>query len=159
LNPFGQVPVLEDGALVIAESIAILEYLDERYPTPPLLPTDAGRRAVARQYMLWSGDYLMPAWKAWMAPFFVPGATRDDPAVRQARDDFAAHLDVLEARLSTRAWLTDEFSLADICYAPFVTTMDLVGLGDLLAERTAVRGWVARLADRPAVKTTAPAPL
>src|SRR5206468_12483122 len=38
VNPFAQVPVLEDGDLIVSESVAILEYLEERFPTPALLP-------------------------------------------------------------------------------------------------------------------------
>src|SRR5829696_6098528 len=47
-NPTGTVPVLEEGALVLPESVAIMEYLEERYPEPPLLPADAGARGLAR---------------------------------------------------------------------------------------------------------------
>src|SRR5262249_21715940 len=158
LNPFEQMPVIEDGDLVVTESVAILEYLDERYPEPPLLPAGAARRAAARQLMLWSGDYLAPAWKAWMAPRFA-GTRPDDPSVREGHAAMARHMDVLEARLRGAAWLVDGYSLADICYAPFVTAFDLLGLGDLFAGRPAVRAWVDRLATRPAVRATAPAPL
>jgi len=51
LNPSGQVPVLipEEGARPIAQSMAILAYLEERFPEPPLLPADPWRRARARQ--------------------------------------------------------------------------------------------------------------
>ncbi len=157
LNPFGQVPVIEDGDLVLSESIAILEYLEERHPTPPLLPADPVGRALARQLMLWSGDYLAPAWKAWMAVHFVPGTRADDPAVAQGRTDVAAHLDVLAERLAGHDWLVGDYSLADVCYAPFVTTFPMVGLGDLLADRPAVRAWVERLNARPPVRDTAPA--
>src|SRR6185369_9972468 len=73
LNPFGQVPVLQDGDLVIAESVAILEYLEERHPSPPLLPATPAGRAVTRQYMLFAGDYVNHAWEAWMAPRFGKG--------------------------------------------------------------------------------------
>lgn len=156
LNPFGQVPVLEDGDLVLSESIAILEYLDERHPAPPLLPADPAGRARARQLMLWSGDYLAPAWKAWMQSRFG-GVAADDASVVRGRSDVAAHLDVLEARLGGGPWLAGDFSLADVCYAPFVTTFALTGLADLLDERPAVRAWVERLARRPAVRDTAPA--
>ncbi|HEV7735590.1 MAG TPA: glutathione S-transferase family protein [Candidatus Binatia bacterium] len=157
LNPFGQVPVLEDGDLVLSESIAILEYLDERHPTPPLLAADPVRRALARQLMLWSGDYLAPAWKAWMALHFVPDTRADDPAVVQGRADVAAHLDVLAERLTGADWLVGDYSLADVCYAPFVTTFAMVGLGDLLDARPAVRAWVERLNTRPSIRDTAPA--
>jgi glutathione S-transferase len=158
LNPFAQVPVLEDGDLVIAESVAILEYLEERFPTPALLPADAASRAVARQFMLWAGDYIAPAWEAWMAPWFK-GVPADDPSVRQARDAIAAHLDVLETHLRDRTWLVGEYSLADVCYAPVVTVLDRVRLGDLLTGRPALRAWVERLLARPAVRDTAPPPV
>jgi len=52
LNPFGQIPVLEDGDLVICESVAILEYLEERFPSPCLLAADVAPRAITRQFML-----------------------------------------------------------------------------------------------------------
>ena len=52
LNPQGRVPTLADGELVLAQSMAILEYLEEQYPAPPLLPKDAGGRARARQIAL-----------------------------------------------------------------------------------------------------------
>ncbi len=157
LNPFGQVPVLQDGDLVIAESIAILEYLEERYPRPALLPSKAADRAIVRQYMLCSGDYLAPAWKAWVAPRFSPDVRPDDPSVEQGRAAIAAHLDVLATRVQTAAWLVSDYSLADICYAPLVTVLDLVGLGDDVRARPAVHAWIERLAARPAVRETAPA--
>lgn len=155
LNPFGQVPVLEDGEVLISESIAILEYLEERHPAPPLMPADAASRAAVRQFMLGSGDYLAPAWKAWVAPRFSD-VRADDPSVAAGRDGVAAHLDVLEARLGGE-WLVGAYSLADVCYAPFVTSFEFLGLGDLVEARPAVRGWVRRLGERPAVRETAPA--
>lgn len=48
LNPQGLVPVLIDGEQVITQSLAIIEYLDERHPTPPLLPESAIERAQVR---------------------------------------------------------------------------------------------------------------
>jgi glutathione S-transferase len=158
LNPFGQVPVLEDGALVIAESVAILEYLEERFPTPALLPDDVANRAVARQFMLWAYDYVASPWEAWMAQWFK-GVPADAPSVRQGRALLASHLDVLEVRLRSREWLVGSYSFADICYAPVVTVLDRVRLRDLVDERPAVRAWVERLLARPAVRDTAPPPI
>ena len=158
LNPFGQVPVLEDGDLVIAESVAILEYLEERFPTPALLPDDAANRAVARQFMLWAYDYVASPWEAWMAQWFK-GVPADDPSVTRARELLATHLDVLESRLRNREWLVGSYSLADICYAPVVTVLDRVHLGDLVDGRPAVRAWVERLLARPAIRETAPPPI
>lgn len=47
-NPQGLVPMLEDGDLALGQSLAIMEYLDERYPLPPLLPADPVGRACVR---------------------------------------------------------------------------------------------------------------
>ncbi|HEX4871227.1 MAG TPA: maleylacetoacetate isomerase [Nevskiaceae bacterium] len=52
LNPEGRVPLLLDGELRLGQSLAILEYLDERHPQPPLLPADPALRARVRQFAL-----------------------------------------------------------------------------------------------------------
>jgi maleylacetoacetate isomerase len=52
LNPQGLVPALEDGTSFVTQSLAIVEYLDERYPEPPLLPRDAEGRARVRALAL-----------------------------------------------------------------------------------------------------------
>jgi glutathione S-transferase len=158
LNPFGQVPVIEDGALVLAESVAILEYLEDRHPTPALLPRDVAARARARELMLGSNAQLAPAWKAVVAPLFSPDVTADDPSVQAGRAALAHYLDVLETRLGDAAWLVGDYSLADVCHAPFVTTLDMVGCGETLRARSRVAAWVERLAARPAVRDTAPSP-
>jgi glutathione S-transferase len=159
LNPFGQIPVLEDEGLVICESVAILEYLEEKFPEPRLLSADLRARATTRQFMLWSGDYFFGAWEAWMAPVVAPEKPPDPVARDRAHDDIEAHVDVLERRLAGRDWLVDEYSLADICYAPLLTVFDRVDLGHLVDARPAVAAWVERLRARPAVRETAPPPV
>jgi maleylacetoacetate isomerase len=52
VNPQALVPALEDGGTVIAQSLAIIEYLEEKHPTPPLLPRGAADRAVVRSMAL-----------------------------------------------------------------------------------------------------------
>ena len=158
LNPFGQVPVLEDDGLVLFESVAILEYLDERYPTPSLLPSDVRLRATARQWMLTAGDYLLGPFHRWLARMFTPEATWDRPDQERAREEIAAHLDVLERTLDGREHLAGSFSLADVCYAPFMCELETVQLGALLAERPRVRAWTERLKARPSIRATAAQP-
>ncbi|PON38503.1 S-crystallin [Parasponia andersonii] len=51
LNPIGYVPVLVDGDLVLSDSLAILLYLDEKYPQRPLLPTDLKGKAINLQQL------------------------------------------------------------------------------------------------------------
>jgi glutathione S-transferase len=159
LNPFGQIPVLEDDDLVICESVAILEYLEEKFPRPRFLSADLRERATTRQFMLWSGDYFFGSWEAWMAPVVTPERPVDPAARGKARDDMQAHMDVVERRLEGREWLIDDYSLADICYAPLVTVFSRVALGDLIDTRPAVAAWVERLRARPAVRDTEPPPV
>lgn len=49
VNPQGMVPVYSDEQVIVSQSLAIIEYLNERYPDPPLLPNDLAQRARARQ--------------------------------------------------------------------------------------------------------------
>ena len=156
LNPFGQVPVLEDGELVIYESLAILEYLEERHPRPSLLAHGAAERARTRQLMHAAGDYFAGPLKRWLARLFTPEASWDRADQERARDELARHLDVLEPMLERRAYLVDGFSLADVAYAPFVCELEACQLGELLGSRPATRAWIDRLRARPSVRTTSP---
>ncbi len=156
LNPFAQIPVLDDNGFILAESMAILEYLEERYPQPALLPADTQRRARIRQLMCWGTDYWPPAWKQWMAPR-LPAALADpwtDASVAEGRQAICGHLDVLQQQLQDKTWLVTDYSLADICYAPFVLVLDRVELGDEVTRRPELSAWVQRLLQRPAVSET-----
>ena len=156
LNPFAQIPVLDDDGFVIAESIAILEYLEEKYPEPALLPVDLQSRATARKLMCWGTDYWPIAWKKWMAPR-LPERLRDpwtDETVAEGRREICLHLDVLERQLSGRDWLVSAYSLADVCYAPFVLILERVELGSEIANRRCVDQWVGRLKNRKAIIDT-----
>ncbi|MEO1169025.1 MAG: glutathione S-transferase family protein [Pseudomonadota bacterium] len=156
INPFAQIPVLEDGGLILAESLAILEYLEEKYPSPALMPGTIEKRATARKLMCWGTDYWPPAWKKWMAPR-LPKSDADpwtDESVDEGRKEIAAHLDILEPLLANADWLVGEYSLADICYAPFVLVLDRVELGEEIENRRGVAGWVSRLLERRAIQET-----
>lgn len=156
LNPFAQIPVLDDDGFIIAESLAILEYLEEKYPEPALMPTDLQLRATARKLMCWGTDYWPIAWKKWMAPRFPEGMGDPwtDGSVAEGRHEICLHLDVLENQLAGREWLVMEYSLADICYAPFVLVLDRVELGGEITIRPRVSDWVDRLKNRKAVFET-----
>jgi glutathione S-transferase len=154
LNPFGQVPVLEDDGVVVYESLAILEYLEERHPSPPLLPADAAGRAHARQLMHASGDYLAGPLKRWLTRLFAPEATWDRTDQERAVGEIASHLDVLEGLLGDRAHLVGPFTLADVAYVPLVCELDVCDLGHLVGARPSVRAWIDRLRARPSVRAT-----
>ncbi len=147
LNPFGQVPVLEDDGRAFAESTAILEYLEEIRPEPALLPKSPSARAEVRQLMCWSNGPWMLSWKRWLAPASM--GFPDTPEVRAlGRDELEQHVRLLAARLETAPWLVGDYSLADICYAPLVLMADRTGL----SVGPDVGTWLDRLRARPAVQ-------
>lgn len=147
LNPFGQVPVVEDGGAAIAESTAILEYIEESHPYPALMPDSPAARADVRQLMCWSNGPWMMSWKRWVAPASL--GFPDTPDMRaQGKAELEHHLGILAARLDTSPWLAGDYSLADICYAPLVLMADRMGL----SGGPSVSSWLDRLRARPAVQ-------
>ena len=108
-NPAGRVPVVEeDGGLVLAESAVIMEYLEERFPEPALLPADPAERALAR-LRIWRHDDFS-------SPYYA--VRRGDDG---AHERFDAALRGLDAILEAQPYLTGrEFGLADIAYVPWI---------------------------------------
>ena len=116
LNPLGQIPVLQDGALLLADSNAILVYLAKRYaPGTPWLPEDAvGAAAVQRWLSIAAGEVRYGPAAARMA---LQWDMPEDPAAgaRIAK----RLLGFMDDHLSQRTWLAaDEITIADLaCYS------------------------------------------
>jgi glutathione S-transferase len=137
-NPLGRVPVLEEDALVLAESLVIAEYLEERYPEPRLWPVDPAERALAR-LVVHRFDRFGDAYYA---------LRRGESGAVAA---FDAALAELERRLEERRYLTGrDYGLADIAYVPWVIRAR-ESLGVSLDPYPQLAAWVERLGERPAV--------
>jgi RNA polymerase-associated protein len=136
--PRGRVPVLEEDGWVLPESAVIDEYLEERYPEPPLLPADPGERAAARLVIFRFDDF---------GDAYYAFRRGEDGAAAELADALVALDAVLEATsfLSGRA-----FGLADISYLPWLLRLrDLLGYS--LEPYAAIRAWLATCAERPSV--------
>ena len=137
-NPNGKVPVIEEDGWVLPESAVIVEYLEERYPEPALLPADAGERAFARLLVFRHDDFSDP---------YYALRRREDGAAEAFHDALAA-LDALLARVPYLTGTT--FGLADIGYVPWVIrARDVMGVS--LEPFPALSGWLERLAQRPSI--------
>lgn len=155
LNPFGKVPVLVDESSVVYESTIINEYLNDEYPHPPeLLPEDSGERARVRLLV----DY---ADRAFTLPVMAleretRAAEKDEARIQAARDAVAKALQMLERELTGREYLGEEFSLADVAFAPALLMLPQVGvtIDPALANVTA---WKNRLLARPSIGKAAKA--
>jgi glutathione S-transferase len=137
-NPLGRVPVLEEDTFVLAESAVIDEYLDDRYPDPPLWPADPADRALGR-LLVFRFDELSK-------PYYALRRGEDG-----AHERLDAALTALDAVLQGQEFLSGrEFGLADISYAPWILRardrmdVDVAGF-PALAE------WVGRLEQRPSI--------
>ncbi len=139
-NPTGKVPVLEEDAWVLPESAVIMEYLQERYPEPPLLPADAAERAEVRLWVWEHGRRLADDYYA---------VRRGEPAPLPQR------LAELDAVLARRPFLAGRsYSLADIAYVPWLLrARDVMGVD--LSSFSALEAWIARLCERSAVAAEA----
>jgi glutathione S-transferase len=145
LNPLGQIPLLQDGELVLSDSIAIMIYLCKRYaPGSELLPDDAlGAAAVQRWLSLAAGEVAFGPAKARAATLW--GSTHDIP---RAQAIAGRLLVFMEQHLATRSFLAAAHAtLADLaCYA-YVAHAPEGGVS--LDAYAAVRAWLARVEALP----------
>jgi glutathione S-transferase len=152
VNPKAQVPVLEDGELMLCDSTLILEYLEDRHPAPPLYPADPVGRARCRQLEAAADEILFPSvFELITEVFYKPdAASRDAGRIARAAGAVARHYDGLEERLGERPWLCGDFTVADIGY--FLTVTFASGLGAPLGDaQPRLRAWYDRALARPAV--------
>jgi glutathione S-transferase len=138
-NPLGRVPVLEEGDFVLPESAVIMEYLEERYPEPPLWPADPARRA--------AGRLLVERFDRLSRPYYALRRGNEE-----ARPELAERLVDLDSLLLANPFLTGpEFGLADAAYLPWILRLR-ENLGVELEPHPALADWVSRATQRPAVK-------
>ncbi|MDI1479665.1 glutathione S-transferase family protein [Polyangium sp. y55x31] len=161
INPRGKVPVLVHDGLVIAESNAIVEYLEERFPDSPLLPRDISARAKVRQLAAEADGYIAPVQrKLFQETLFTKEEARDATKIAEAHAAILEELARWEARL-TGDWLAGDLSLADFATYPHVRAIRRVddrlpahGLGDLWPAR--ITAWMKRIEALPYYEKTIP---
>ena len=157
-NPKGQVPVLIDGNLTLFDSTLIIEYLEDAYPTPPLLPWGARERARCRLLELTADEILVPQ-VVRLGYRTEPRADPERQRVKEAEGRRAEaaildHYGALARRLEGTGYLCGNFSAADI--AMFMALLFALRLkGPRLDSHPAVAAWYARVGARPAVAQVA----
>jgi glutathione S-transferase len=152
-QPFGVVPALDDDGYALYESRAIIRYLAATVPGTSLIPADPKAAGKMEQWISVEHGYFSPqAMKAVLNIWYASmgGGQPDAEVVAAGKAGAARALDVIEAALVGQDWLAGEFSLADICYAPYLNYLQMMGLGDIIAERPNVAAWWGRLSSRPA---------
>jgi glutathione S-transferase len=151
-SPTGKVPVIVVDGDSIYESNVVNQYLDEVTDKPKLMPEDPKRRAYARIWMAFADTDFFPA-------LFVASLGRDrgfpEERISEALEKLKATLQKLEERLQDRAYLAEEYSLADVAHAGnLVRLRELEERGEvsLGEEYPNVAAWMGRLEGRESYK-------
>lgn len=154
INMLGKMPALDVDGLVIPESEVINEYLEDKFPNPPLLPKSAEGRAKVRVITRFHDLYLEPPLRALFGQ--MNPKTRDEKVVGEKVTDFKKRLDQLEKMLADGGFATgSDFTLADCALAPtmFFATNLLPAFGaQPLDGRPRIAAWWKHVQTRPSVK-------
>lgn len=152
----GKIPVLVDGDLILAESMAIDLYLAERY-APALFSGDVAERAKIYEWSFWSTTNLQPELlRRMMHTRFLPEAARDPAVVAEATTAAARFLTYFESALGEREFLVGgRFTLADLHVA---SILNLAARQELLVDLPKTAAYVARQLARPAYARVLAAP-
>lgn len=143
MNSFGQVPVLKDGDVVLADSNAILIYLAKKFHREDWLPEDPiGAASVQRWLSVAAGEVAYGVAAARRTVLFGVKPVPDDVVSRSY-----ALLNVLDEELETRDWLTGRLTLADIALYAYVARAPEGGID--LTSYPYVQTWLCRIESLP----------
>jgi len=120
LNPYNSVPTLVDRDLVLYDTSVICEYLDERYPHPPLMPVDPLSRARLRLAIVRiENDWLT------LVDQIEAGGRPAETARKTLRDELIKNASAFKA---SKFFLSPEMSLADCALAPLIWRLESLGV-------------------------------
>lgn len=154
LNPYGRVPALAEDNFVLYESTAILNYLEAVWSAPSLVPADPRGRALVDMHMKLCDLELARQTGIIIFPKrFLPEHRWNLPEMAQAKAEIEQHLQILEGALASREYLAgDRYTLAEVCYTPFVQFFPLMDI----TPPPAVSVWSERILNRPSALQTKP---
>jgi glutathione S-transferase/3-isopropylmalate dehydratase len=152
INPADYIPAIQDGDVVMVESIAIMEYLMARYGPTPLAPAPQDPSFPAYQQFLHLGEaglatLMMPVI---VSRFIAPEAERNNWGANWALQSFQKRLELVRQRLATAPYLAgDAFTAADISVS-FALSLGQMACGITLGD--AEQAYLARTTSRDAYK-------
>jgi len=124
INPRGKVPVLRDGDIIVHESLAIMAYLDRRFPDPPLFGTTPTQTGHVWQRILEFANYADDPMRSIILPLYFDTAEARAAEIHAARKPAHDELALLEHALSGADWLCCKpLSAADIAIYPVTKSL------------------------------------
>ena len=146
LNPYQSVPTLIDRELVLYDPQVITEYLDERFPHPPLMPVDPVSRARSRLALY----RIQKDWYSLLADLDSGTEKTASKARKTLRDSLASSAEVFAAK---PFFLSDDFSLVDATIAPVLWRLKHYRI-ELPAQARPVLEYAERLFERESFQTS-----
>ena len=144
LNPYGEVPILQERDLVLYQADVINAYIDDRFPHPQLMPTDPMRCARARLFAYIFNREVFPHVRA------LENRTYSEEVHLKARYKLRDQLTLIGMRLTNSKFLMgDDFSLLDVSLAPVLWRLDHYGI-ELPSVAAPLMTYAERLFSRPA---------
>lgn len=142
LNPYHTVPTLVDRDLVLYDSRVIVEYLDERFPHPPLMPVDPVTRAQFRLALF----RIETDWYQLADEFDMEGDRKlSAKSKKQLRESILASADLFAA---DKYFLSEDFSLVDCSIAPILWRLPVYGI-ELGSQAEPIDNYMKRVFERP----------
>jgi len=158
MSPGGLVPVLKADGLTLGESAAICEYLEEKHPTPALMPRSPFGRAEVRRLNNWFDDKFHHEVTAKLLyervnKKITQSGYPDSGNVKAGARNIKFHIDYMGSLLEERRWLDgDSLSLADFTAAAHFSCLDYIRDVDW-NRNSSVKAWYATIKSRPAFRS------
>lgn len=140
LNPYNSVPTIVDRDLVLYDSRVIMEYFDERFPHPPLMPVDPVSRSKSRLALF----HIEKDWCAPVAKIIHGTVVQQEKARKVLTDSIVSSLEIFEAK---PYFLSDDFSLVDCTLAPLMWRLPLLGV-EIPKQSKAIHEYCERVFSR-----------
>ena len=151
LNPYGKVPVIDDDGKVLFESCIINEYLDEKYPNPPLTLKDPYLRGRGRVLVDYALNYLHEPYWALRGELLKKASERDASVIAEKQRALRDLLRYLDEALGDKLYFLGAVGLTDIDVLPRFLRME--SYGALPAPSLPRLGaWLTRMKERSSVR-------
>jgi len=151
LNPYGKVPVLTDDSTALYESLIINEYLEEKYPNPPLMPKEPGKKAKARILIDYGTAHFDAPYQKLRIELMKEAKEQSQPVIDGAKSELKKLLQRFEDEIGDQQFLMGDFSLVDADLIPRFTRLE--GFGVLPdPSLPCLARYMERMKARPSVK-------
>ena len=153
-SPFRKIPAIDDGGFTLADSSAIITYLEAKHPEPALLPAAPQARGRAVWFEEVADTVLVPAGVGMVVNRFLRprifGTEGDEAAAAASEEAVKAPLGYLEGVVGDSGWLDEQFTVGDIAVATVIATLSYAGWTIDGAAHPRLLAWYERVRARPA---------